>query len=38
LLALSHAAAPGTSHAMRLRWTQDLQHRQNRLRRRERNR
>jgi TPR repeat protein len=35
LLALSHATAPGTSHAARLRWTQELEHRQSRLHRRE---
>jgi tetratricopeptide (TPR) repeat protein len=35
LLALSHAAASGTSHAARLRWMQELKHRQGRLRRRE---
>jgi uncharacterized protein YprB with RNaseH-like and TPR domain len=31
LLGFSHAAAPGTSHAARQRWMQELQHRQNRL-------
>jgi hypothetical protein len=35
LLALSYAAASGTSHASRQRWTQELEHRSNRLRRRE---
>jgi uncharacterized protein YprB with RNaseH-like and TPR domain len=35
MLALSHATASGTSHASRLRWTQELEHRQSRLRRRE---
>jgi len=34
LLALSLAAAGDTSHASRLRWTQDLEHRSSRLRRR----
>jgi hypothetical protein len=35
LQALSHATASGTSHAARLRWTQELEHRRNRLHRRQ---